>query len=85
MLLDLPLYIVFGIPVTLAKQVIGGLRDEIDKGRLITEETIKARLQQMQMSLADGELSEEAYEKIEEELIARLKSVREYQKSLGVN
>ena len=83
-ILGLPLYIVFGIPMTLAKQVLEKLRDEIDEGRLITEESIKARLQQLQVLLQDGELSEEEYEGLEEELIQRLRMVREFQKSQGV-
>ena len=52
------LFAVLGIPMTLCKDILGKLRDEIDRGRLITEETIKERLQQLQMLLQDGELSE---------------------------
>ena len=52
------LFSVLGIPMTLCKEILGKLRDEIDRGRLITEETIKERLQQLQMLLQDGELSE---------------------------
>ncbi len=84
MLIGLPFNILFGIPLTLAKEVLAKLRDEIDKERLITEESIKERLQQLQMLLRDGELSEEEYEGLEEELIQRLRMVREYQKSQGV-
>jgi len=79
------LFSVLGIPMTLCKEILGKLRDEIDQGRLITEETIKERLQQLQVLLQDGELSEEEYEGLEEELIQRLRMVREYQKSQGVN
>jgi hypothetical protein len=75
---------ILGIPMTLAKDVLGKLRDEIDNERLITEESIKAKLQQMQMLLQDGELTEEQYESLEEQLIARLRAVREYQKSREV-
>jgi hypothetical protein len=78
------LFSVLGVPVTLAKEIMGKLRDEIDKERLITEESIKQRLQQLQLLLRDGELNEEEYEGIEEQLIARLKAVREYQKSQEV-
>jgi predicted DNA-binding protein (UPF0278 family) len=78
------LFSVLGVPMTLAKEVLGKLRDEIDKERLITEESIKQRLQQLQLLLQDGELTEEAYEGLEEELIARLRAVREYQKSQEV-
>jgi hypothetical protein len=42
------------------------------------------RLQQLQLLLQDGELTEEAYEGLEEALIARLRAVREYQKSQEV-
>jgi predicted DNA-binding protein (UPF0278 family) len=78
------LFSVLGVPVTLSKEILGKLRDEIDKERLITEESIKERLQQLQLLLQDGELTEEAYEGLEEELIARLRAVREYQKSQEV-
>jgi hypothetical protein len=76
--------ILFGVPKTLTKEVLGKLRDEIDRERLITEESIKARLQQLQLLLQDGELTEEEYEGLEEQLIARLRAVREYQKSREV-
>ena len=78
------LFSVLGIPMTLCKEILAKLRDEIDKGRLITEESIKERLQQLQVLLQDGELSEEEYEGLENELIERLRMVREYQKSQGV-
>ena len=84
MLIGLPFYILFGIPLTLAKEVLEKLRDEIDHERLITEESIKGRLQQLQVLLQDGELSEEEYESLEEQLIQRLRLVRDYQKSRGV-
>jgi len=83
-LIGLPFHILFGIPLTLGKEVLSKLRDEIDRGCLITEESIKERLQQLQILLRDGELSEEEYESLEEELIQRLRMVREYQKSQGV-
>ena len=84
MLIGLPFHILFGIPLTLGKEILAKLMDEIDRGRLITEEAIKERLQQLQVLLQDGELSEEEYEGLEEELIARLRAVREYQKSQEV-
>jgi predicted DNA-binding protein (UPF0278 family) len=76
--------VLFGVPMTLTKEVLGKLRDEIDKERLITEESIKERLQQLQLLLQDGELTEEEYEGLEEQLIARLRAVREYKKSQEV-
>lgn len=84
MLIGLPFYILFGIPLTLGKEILTKLRDEIDKERLITEESIKERLQQLQLLLQDGELNEKEYEGLEAELIERLRLVREYKKSQGV-
>jgi predicted DNA-binding protein (UPF0278 family) len=74
--------IVFGVPATLCKQVLEGLRQEIDKERLITEDSIKQRLQQLQLLLQDNEITEEEYQELETELIDRLRAVREYQKEV---
>ena len=76
---------ILGVPLTLSKEILAKLRDEIDKERFITEESIKERLQQLQLLLQDGELTEEEYEDLEEKLITRLRAVREYQKSQEVN
>jgi hypothetical protein len=76
--------ILFGVPLTLGREILAKLRDEIDKERLITEESIKERLQQLQLQLQDGELSEKEYEGFEAELMARLRAVREYRKSQEV-
>ena len=78
------LFSVLGVPMTLSKEILAKLRDEIDRERLITEESIKERLQQLQLLLQDGELNEEEYEGLEEKLIARLRALREYQKSQEV-
>ncbi|MBI4296136.1 MAG: gas vesicle protein GvpG [Chloroflexi bacterium] len=75
--------IVLGVPLTLSKEILIKLRDEIDKERLITEESIKARLQQLQLLLQDGELSEEEYEALEDQLMERLKAVREYRRGVS--
>jgi len=72
--------ILFGVPMTLSKEIMLKIRDEIDKERLITESSIKERLQQLQLLLQDGELSEEEYEELEAQLMDRLRAVREYQK-----
>ena len=69
--------VVFGVPLTLSKEIMLKIRDEIDKERLITEESIKERLQ---LLLQDGELSEEEYEELEAQLMERLRAVREYQR-----
>jgi predicted DNA-binding protein (UPF0278 family) len=84
MLTGLLFDVLFGVPFTLTRDILVKLRDEIDKERLVTEESIKERLQQLQLLLQDGELSEEEYEGLEEELIERLRMVREYKKSQGV-
>jgi len=72
--------VLFGVPVTLSKEIMLKIRDEIDKERLITEESIKERLQQLQLLLQDGELSEDEYEELEARLMERLRAVREYQR-----
>ena len=72
--------ILFGVPMTLSKEIMLKIRDEIDKERLITESSIKERLQQLQLLLQDGELSEEEYEELEAQLMERLRAVREYQR-----
>jgi predicted DNA-binding protein (UPF0278 family) len=75
--------VLIGAPLTLGKEILAKLRDEIDKERLITEDSIKERLQQLQLMLQDGELSEEEYEELEARLIERLRAVREYRIQRG--
>jgi len=75
--------VLVGVPLTLGKEILVKLRDEIDKERLITEDSIKERLQQFQLMLQDGELSEEEYEELEARLIERLRAVREYRIQRG--
>jgi predicted DNA-binding protein (UPF0278 family) len=72
--------VLVGAPLTLGKEILEKIRDEVDKERLITEESIKERLQQLQLLLQDGEVSEEEYEELEAKLMERLRAVREYQK-----
>lgn len=73
--------VLIGVPLTLSKQILGKVRDEINKERLITEESIKSRLQELQLLLQNNEISEETYEQLEAQLIERLKAIREYYKS----
>ncbi len=73
--------VLVGVPLNLAREILVKLRDEIDKERLVTEESIKERLQQLQLLLQDGEISEVEYEELEEQLIERLRAVREYKRS----
>jgi len=68
------------VPLTLSKDIMLKIGDEVDKERLITEESIKERLQQFQLLLQDGELSEDEYEGLEAELMERLRAVRKYQR-----
>jgi predicted DNA-binding protein (UPF0278 family) len=75
--------ILIDVPLTLTKEILMKLRDEIDKERLITEESIKERLQHLQLLLQDGEISEEEYEELEAKFIERLRAVREYQSQRG--
>jgi hypothetical protein len=76
--------VLIGAPLTLGKEILVKLRDEIDRERLITEDSIKERLQQLQLMLQDGELSDEEYEQLEARLIERLRVVREYNRSQEV-
>jgi len=75
--------ILIGAPLTLGKGILGKIIEEIDKERLVTEESIKERLQQLQLLLQDGELSEEEYEEVEAKLMERLRAVREYRSKGG--
>jgi len=75
--------VLIGAPLTLGKEVLGKIIEEIDKERLITEQSIKERLQQLLLLLQDGELSEEEYEVLEAKLIERLRVVREYRNKGG--
>jgi len=72
--------LLIGVPVTLSKEIMLKIRDDIDKERLVTEKSIKERLQELQLLLQDGELSEEEYEELEAMLMERLRAVREYQR-----
>jgi len=74
--------VLLGVPLTLTKEILEKIRDEVDKERLITEESIKERLQQLQLLLQDGELSEKEYEELEAKLIERLRAVREHQRGV---
>ena len=75
--------IVLGIPVTLTRKTLEGIRDAADKERLITEESIRQKLQELQLLLQDGEMSEEEYVELETKLIGRLKAIREYRSQGG--
>ena len=80
MIVNLLYNLMIGVPLTLSKDIMLKIGDEVDKERLITEESIKERLQQFQLLLQDGELSEDEYEGLEAELMERLRAVRKYQR-----
>ena len=80
MIIGLLYNLLIGVPVTLGKEIMLKIRDDIDKERLVTEKSIKERLQELQLLLQDGELSEEEYEELEAMLMERLRAVREYQR-----
>ena len=75
--------VVIGVPLTLSREILGKIIEEIDKERLVTEESIRERLQQLQLLLQDGEIKEEEYEEVEAKLIERLRAVREYRNQGG--
>jgi predicted DNA-binding protein (UPF0278 family) len=75
--------VLIGVPLTLSRQILEKIRDEVDKERLITEDSIKQRLQELQLLLQDGEISEDEYEQLEARLIERLRAVRDYHRSRG--
>lgn len=75
--------IVLGIPVTITRKTMEGIRDAADKERLITEESVKQKLQELQLQLQDGEINEEQYEVFEIQLIERLKAIRKYHAGRG--
>lgn len=84
MIVGLLSQVLFGVPLTLGKEILTKLKDEIDKERLITEDSIRERLQQLQLLLQDGELDEQEYEEVETQLIERLRAVREYKREQEV-
>jgi hypothetical protein len=77
------LWDIMGIPMTLTKKTLEGIRDAVDKERLITEESIKQKLQELQLLLQDGDLSENEYAELETKLMERLKAIREYRAQGG--
>lgn len=65
-----------GIPVILSKEIIFAIKKEIDRECLMTEDSIKNRLKEIQKLLEDGKLSENEYDELEYELIERLKNLK---------
>jgi len=64
------------MPLTLAKKVLEGIMNEVDKQRLVTKEGVMEKLKEYQLLLDEGKISEEDYNQIEKELIERLKEIK---------
>lgn len=75
--------LVMGLPLSMAKKALVGIRDAADRERLVTEESIKQRLQEYQLQLQDGNMTEAGYEELESQLMERLRAARDYQRSLA--
>jgi len=64
------------LPFNLAKKVLEGIMNEVDKERLVTKEGVIEKLKEYQLLLDEGKISEEDYNQIEKELIERLKEIK---------
>ena len=64
------------MPLTLAKKVLEGIMNEVDKQRLVTKEGVIEKLKEYQLLLDEGKISDEDYNQIEKELIQRLKKIK---------
>jgi len=75
--------IILGIPMTITKKTLEGIRDAADKELLITEVSVKQKLQELQLQLQDGNITEQEYDVMEIKLIERLKAIREHRSQEG--
>ena len=64
------------MPFNLAKKILEGIINEVDKERLVTKEGVMEKLKEYQLLLDEGKISEEDYNQIEKELIERLKEIK---------
>ena len=64
------------MPLTLAKKVLEGIMNEVDKERLVTKEGVMEKLKEYQLLLDEDKISEEDYNQVEKELIQRLKKIK---------
>ncbi len=64
------------LPFNLAKKVLEGIINEVDKERLITKAGVMEKLKEFQLLLDEGKISEKDYLQIEKELIQRLKEIK---------
>jgi hypothetical protein len=64
------------LPFNLAKKILEGIINEVDKERLVTRAGVMGKLKEFQLLLEEGKISEEDYSQIEKELIQRLKEIK---------
>ena len=64
------------MPLTLAKKILEGIINEVDKERLVTKVGVMEKLKEYQLLLDEGKISEGDYNQIEKELIQRLKKIK---------
>jgi len=64
------------LPFNLAKKILEGIINEVDKERLVTKEGVMEKLKEYQLLLDEGKISEGNYNQIEKELIERLKEIK---------
>jgi len=64
------------LPFNLAKKILEGIINEVDKERLVTKEGVMEKLKEYQLLLDEGKISEGDYNQIEKELIERLKEIK---------
>lgn len=64
------------LPFTLAKKILEGIINEVDKERLVTRAGVMEKLKEFQLLLDEGKISEKDYNQIEKELIQRLKEIK---------
>lgn len=72
-----------GVPATLTREILVHIKEEIDQEMLTTEGSIRQRLQELQVMLESGEITEEEYEDLEAKLIERLKAIRQHNRDQG--
>lgn len=68
------------IPLNLGKQILEGIRNEVDKERLLTKEVVIDKLKELQLLLDEGKIREEEYNKLEKQIMERLRYIREMEK-----
>lgn len=64
------------LPFNLAKKILEGIINEVDKERLVTKAGVMEKLKEFQLLLDEGKISEKDYNQIEKELIQRLKEIK---------